>query len=266
MERIAMRNIVTLFCTIVALVIGGAAWAYNKAKNDKALPGVQVSIPFNVKVRQLPLDESSKLIPVEIIKATASTNGKNVMDHFSCVVRNNTDKGINAIAVAITVVLDNGGIEHRTTAVTTSDNLVHPDIREERRMKDIESGSTIDMNLPGPSTFKEGDFVKDVIVEVRCAMFADDTSVGNDPRGETATRIRQSRVGAANYKEWLKQQDSQGRGGIDKLIEIANSQEMPESLRDRNLKEGANTYRRWLLGLHKDKGDDAVSTYLKKRQ
>lgn len=249
----------------VAMLLMVIIWANLLRKSEAITLLKQDAQIIQITTRQLPHDSRSNTVPVEIQTPLALSKNKNEVEQFSCVIKNNTNKDITAITLAITTVLDEEGKEAFDTYFLTTDSLVHSDIKEERGLRATEPTSSQLLQLPGPISFKEIAIVKNIIVEIRCTLFADDTSLGYDPNGEFATRIRLIREGASRYKQWLITQSSQLKTSISGILKKSGSRELPEDeFPNKSLREGADVYRRWLLRVHDSKGLEAAEAYLKK--
>lgn len=264
----AMKKKATFGILSATLLLAIAAWAYKPggAGEDGMLnTSGQAPNVVTIKVRQLPIDIATNAPPAEILNPTALSKAKNEVEQFSCVVKNNTNKNITAVTLALTIILEEWGKEKPDTYLFTTDTLVHPDIKEERGLKDTEPGSSRLMQLPGPMSFTEGAIIKRITVEIRCIVFDDGSSLGYDLQGIAVTRIRLTREGAAKYKAWLEKQWREQRYSRDELIQKITSHTLPEGeLPANSLKEGADIYRRWLLRVYNSKGADAVITHLSK--
>lgn len=220
---------------------------------------------IQITTKQLPFDNISNAVPIEILKPFAISKNKNEIEQFSCVIKNNTNKNITATILAITAVLDEGGKEEFDTYLLTTDSLMHADIKEERGLKETEPANSQLLQLPGLISFNESALVKSIIIEIRCALFADNTSLGYDFNGEYAARIRLIREGASKYKQWLRTQSNELKIPFSELLKKNSARDLPENeFSNKYLREGADVYRRWLLKVHNTKGFEAAEAYLKK--
>ena len=249
--------------SLAAIVLAGATWVSISKGAPLTLRQEIKVVP--VEVRQLPFDADNKAPAVEVLKPILLSKKDNEVEQFSCVVRNNSDKEITAVALALkAVLLDSSGGESLDVNLFTTDMFIHSDIKAERGLRSILPDSSQLMQLPGPVTFEAGVLVKSVVIEVRVAMFDDDTFLGYDPTGSAIARIRAIREGASKYKEWLKAQNNDWKHAQKFLAQTLDAGLLPSEgvLPDKQLKEGADIYRRWLTKVLRTKGVDTASAYL----
>src|SRR5262249_33952796 len=93
------------------LLLAVVAWTYKSGGSRTLSPSGQETNVVTINVRQLPVDTATNAPPAEILNPTALSRAKNEIEQFSCVIKNNTNKNITAITLALTTILEEGGKE-----------------------------------------------------------------------------------------------------------------------------------------------------------
>src|SRR6476619_2862002 len=78
-------------------------------------------VPINVN--QLRNDSGS--IPVELVCGNVRSSAPNILDSFTCTLKNNTEKRISAANAIYSVVIEREGLEERESYDSTIDSIFH---------------------------------------------------------------------------------------------------------------------------------------------
>jgi hypothetical protein len=217
-------------------------------------------IPINVT--QLPPENGA--FPVEVRCEEAHSPALNKLDGFTCLVINNTEKKISALAVVYSIILDDDGGSDRETSLLTNDYAIHPDVREAKRQNLFPPKESRRIGPPGPVTYGSGT-VRGVEVHLDYVEFEDRTVAGPDTHGSKIIGLR--REGAARYKAWLVQQHRRGVLGDQAMAAALEARDLPQELNlggDPDGREGARFYRDIMRGVFASGGAAELKRYLDK--
>jgi hypothetical protein len=233
-------------------VIVGVALAWRSSRSQSREPAA-----IKLVINQLAAKDG--VIPIEIIQPTISSSGPNKLEDFTYVIRNNSTKAINALAVSKTITYEEGGEIYATSLYSMMDYAFHPDMGGANL---LQPGAQALMESGGPLSFGEGALIKELTLKVDYASFDDKTAYG--PGGEGNRRIDAMREGAREYKNWILQRYSRGGKSLATILPLMQSPIAPEELKlslDQTL--GADRYRLYLLKTFQTKGAADIERYLK---
>src|ERR1044072_7187291 len=200
------------------------------------------------------------VIPVELRCTSGQSSAPGVLDSFSCVLLNNTNKGITAANVIYSVVFKQNGSESRVSYASTVDKLLHPDFASASRpiKPGMQSGN---VGPPGPIS-SEGADVIGVEISIDYVEFEDGSRLGPDKQGSRI--IGEMRGGAEKYKEWLRRQYVKSGRPSKPITSVLNEQQLPSELQisSGDEKEGAKAYRARLRKMSELKGEAEVKHLL----
>ena len=194
-------------------------------------------------------------LPVELHDPAASLSAANQLEEYTCVVKNNTDKAVEAFSLAWTIVMEAKGKESVVTELEVMDLLIHPDFRESRSLRPVSPGREF-VAESGPTYLGSNDFIKRVEVSIDYVEFDDGTSLGPNANSRSSRQIAQVREGAARYKEWLVQTYVNTGKQLKMVLQKLQSESIPDDLNlsTSEMKQGAHSYRRRILDLYNSRG------------
>lgn len=214
-------------------------------------------------VNQLP--PANGAFPIEMRCADVRSSAPNELDEFSCLVINNTQKRISALAVEYSIIIEGSGGTERETSLLTYDFASHPDLREAKHLKLLPPGESRGVEPSGPITFESGT-VSGFEAQIAYVEFEDKTSIGSNTQG--AKMINSMREGAAKYKAWLIQQYKRKGKEVQATASLLEDDgELPKELNfsnDPDLNEGARLYRRIMRSVYTSQGAAELKRYLDK--
>lgn len=236
----------------VAVIASLTAWGKQSAEPfDKQMP---------IALEQLA--QTGGILPVEVRCSDARLTAPDTLDSFSCMAINNTGKDIISLAASYTVVTEKSGEgESLNTNLLSVDSLVHPDIRRARGLKTIRPGAMHPLSPPGPTTY-EGETIVRIALSIDYVEF-DDSSLGADKHGSRA--IKAVREGAARYKSWLVKKYHLNKREAAALTQTLEESALPAELQlgdGGDMNEGAQMYRRFILGVYQHQGVAEFKKYL----
>lgn len=255
-----MRSRILLAAELsLAVAATVAAVATLTARGNQSAEPFDKQIP--VAVEQL--TQAGGALPVEVRCGPARLTAPGALESFSRMVINNAGKDIVSLAAYYTVVTEKGGGgESLNMNLLSVDSLLHPDIRRGRGLKPIRPGAMHPLQPPGPTTYEDETAVR-IELAVDYVEFEDNSSLGADQHGSRA--IKAVREGAARYKSWLvKKYQLNGRDATA-LSRAVRESALPAELQlDANgdMNEGAQMYRRFMLGVHERQGTAELTKYL----
>ncbi len=251
-----MRFTMTIVIGILLLfgVAGVRSTALHKPSNEAHNQVGLQQLPITVK--QLQPDNNNN---VELLCGTASVTPPNILNGFECILRNNTQKSINAANIIYSTVLEEGSLETKDSRNQILLTNFHPDFYDKE--KNIVPGGSNSLKPAGVFTYHNA-VIKGIEVYIDYVEFEDGTSMGLDVEGSKL--IKDFRAGAAKYKSWLSKESKQK--SIDTLIQSAPSDEELQKaeigLTNVTQKEGARRYGIALRKLYKQRGPTEVQKYL----
>jgi hypothetical protein len=213
-----------------------------------------------VTPRQLHVDDGP--MPVELRCSPGQSSAPGVLDPFTCVLLNNTDKDIIAANVIYSIVVDQDGNESKATYASTVDAIPHPDFAGASRP--VRPGTeSVGVGPPGPTSY-QGAIIKGVEISIDYVEFADGSWLGPNQQGSRI--IGDMRRGADRYKNWLRAEYSKSGAPPDAITQMLNSRSLPSGLKFASADEeqGARAYRTRLRGIYESKGEAEVRTLLRK--
>jgi hypothetical protein len=237
-------------------LLGATGLTPNLQPSNLARPSTTVP-QGPIDVIQLPADKG--LIPVEIQEPKISVNAKTGAPELAYIVKNNSDKPIDALAVAITGKAANNGKEFSTTGYMTRDSMIHPDIRAIHHQSSLAPGQEWSFG-PEPIEVDEGAVFKGITLRIDFAHFEDQTILGPNQHGTVLMQVRQ---GALKYKAWLVKKYQENDKLVTALLPLLTSNTLPTEVdlvgRERT---GAIFYRSHILKAYNDHGAAVVQQYL----
>ena len=240
---------------LIALLVGVApAWHTNSiGSQSRESPSIKVLI------NQLPAKDG--VIPLEIFQPTIVSSAPNKLDDLTYILRNNSAKAVNAIAVIRTITYEERGRVYADSVCSTMDAAFHPDMGGQHLLP----GTQISMESAGPVSFDDGVVIKEVTLTVEYASYDDNTAYGAGGEGER--RINAMREGARRYKSWLAQKYSRDGRSLITILPLIEADSIPEGLTlNSDETMGAHRYRLHLVKTLKTKGAADVESYLKQNQ
>lgn len=210
-----------------------------------------------VLVSQLAVENG--VIPVELRCDKARLTAPDTLERVPCVVKNNTNKNIRALATQFTVVVDYTGKESPDTGFLTLETSLHPDLNKAHMHKLIMAGQEQALE-PSPATYDRG-VIKRVELKMDYVEFDDNSTLGPDKNGSKLIAL--GRQGAAKYKEWLVQKYTDSGKSIDAIASLINAKDMPGELdfKDINQSMGARQYRAHLREIYATNGAAELKKY-----
>lgn len=237
----------------LAMIFVGAAVAFRN--NSKP----QQSEQRSVKVVVNQVSDQDNVIPVEIIKATATSSAPNVLDDVTYILKNNSGKAISAVAVNKRILYRDNGKLIAHSLYSMIDFSFHPDFGDS---KPFASNAQVPMEAAGPMTFEDGVVIEIVKLNIEYVQYVGANSYGAGSEGER--RVASQREGAKKYKEFLQHNYSQAGRSLVTVVpfleENANSEQL-KLTQDETI--GADRYRRFLLKTLRTKGAAEVERYIK---
>jgi hypothetical protein len=201
---------------------------------------------------------------VEVTQATYQANA-NAMEGYACQIRNVSGKNITAIGLVWNVTWSNGTKETGSSTFQSSDTFVHEDIQRGMKLKPFAPGTVRSFQSSARDVMESNELsVKGVQVIVDFVEFDDKSTAGADAGG-SSKRIRETRDGAAKFKDWLKRAYQKNGLNADVLNAVLGAS-VPEELglTTTQQKHGATVYRDWLRQVYQNQGAASVETVLKK--
>jgi hypothetical protein len=255
----AWQNVKLLFRGGTLLALTACLWFFSAGRSAPP-QSAQAQQQIVVKTEQLPPDNG--VVPVQIKCDNVTLLAPNAADTFTCTLKNNTHKFINAATLVFSYTIEQGGRESFDSSFTTVDSAVHPDIRAAR----TQSFGAPAGELPVQElrTSYEEAVIKGVHVAIDYIEFTDNSTLGPNHAG--AQTIAGMRAGAAKYKAWLVRVFKQSGGLVGPVVAQCESQPMPEQqigLKGDDEQQGAIIYRNFTLRTYRTKGAEAVEKALK---
>lgn len=253
-----LKILAVLFFTVL---LSAAAFTASDLKSHNKKPATQAKEPSKVQLEVIQLPTDGRIIPVAIQREAISVNPADGTREAVFVMKNNTDKNVDAISIAVTVKIDRSGKESSATHYLTRNSLIHPDIREMHHQGPLAPGQewsfgTEALDPEAPAV------LRGVTLEVDYLDFADKTWLGLNKFG--SNNVAKVRTGAAKYKAWLQKKYAEnGRSASALLPWLDRSQPLPAEI---NLgdyeRTGARHYQNHILMAYRQHGDAEVEKYL----
>lgn len=216
---------------------------------------------MEVVARQLP--QRDGLIPVELTCGFATLSAPNIVNNFSCELKNNSNRNIKAANVIYTIQYEENGISKATSYNSTIDTRLHPDSANTARMIGPGEKSS-SVGPPGQVSSGSSTIIKGIEIAIDFVEFEDSSVLGPDREGSNI--INSMRVGAKKYQTWLRSEYERNRHSVDAILPSLNDDgDIPSSLKTTNSYEelGANAYRSRLRRMHRTKGKAEVEKILR---
>lgn len=236
------------------MVVGGAlTWRNNSIEQQSEQPTVKVV------VTQLPAYDN--IIPVEIIQPAVTSSAPNVLNDVTYFIKNNSGKGISAVAVTKRILDREDGKLVGNTDCSTIDFLFHPDFPS----KPLASGDQASMEAPGPTTFEEGTIIVSVTLKIDYVLYVDGSSYGAGSEGEST--ILSAREGAKKYKTFLRENYAKAGNSLVTIVPLLEQDTKLDQLKlTQSESAGAARYRLYLLKTFRTKGPAEIERYLKVKE
>jgi len=217
-------------------------------------------IPVNIQ--QLPLEGGK--IPVEIQRPKIQLSAPDEIDSYSCAVKNNSTKAITALAVEWTFTANIKGKESSISSFTEMDALVHPDVRDYRKLGSLTPGNETIMESSSTTTAPSSAQIIKADVSLKYVEFDDNSIIDLDPEHNSSKRINGEREGARQYKQWLVRAYKQRGSVLTSIVPFLESESLPAELNltTHHLHHGAKMYRKFLLSLYTNKQQESLEKYL----
>jgi hypothetical protein len=226
-----------------------------------AQAGVQTREAAAIKVVINEAPTKDGVIPIEIIQPAVVSTAPNKLDEFSYILRNNSNKPVEAVAVVETINYEDGGKTYAHSLYSTMDTAFHSDFAA----KPLLPGNQMTMGSAGPSSFDGRVVIKEITLSLDYALYDDQSAYGSGGEGERL--IKEVREGAQRYKDWLAQQYSRAANSLATILPTIQAPGIPEALKlDSDQTMGAERYRLTLLRTFRTKGAADVESHLKQNQ
>lgn len=210
----------------------------------------------------MPMKVNGATIPVEIECEPVFITKPDTLDHFSCVLVNNTNKSIRASGVLYTLILESNGKPGRSSRIDVANGFIHPDVPNAAKL--LKPGGKQFVSAPLPMS--ERDIViQGLEFEPVYLEFSDGTSVGTN--ADSIRLIKERREGAAWFREMLRMEYlREGKSVaaiLPRLQEDVTSDN--QSSWTGTQRRGADSYRRFLLEHYQKVGSRGVSRILEEK-
>lgn len=199
------------------------------------------------------------VFPAEIRCETARITAANEVS-FDCRLKNNTAKSITAANTINAIVLEKEGRltkdEYSLTIVTIMSTS------SERMGRPIAPGEERSLGQSGPLSYTH-DVVKGVEVRIDYVEFDDGTALGPDSGGSKI--IRETREGAAKFRDWISRKYVQNRKSVKHIVPLLQKdQPVPSELEFKSAHQegGAKTFRNFLRKVYEDRGAAEVEKHI----
>jgi hypothetical protein len=248
------KKITVIVVIIAATAIASLLSASQANQTDNINPIIQ-AIP--VTVRQIPPENGRILVQVKCrdVELVAPDSYETV----PCVIQNNTEKAIRAVAAEFKVTTEYRGQQSQDSSYLTLETLLHPDLALAHRYKSIAPGAERALE-PGPASY-EGPLIKAVEVRMDYVEFEDGTTIGPNRKGSILVGF--SRDGAAKYKEWLKRKYLESGNSTDAIASLLMVKDLPNEvgLTNPNQRTGARQYRNHIREIYATHGASELRKY-----
>jgi hypothetical protein len=211
-----------------------------------------------VQVKQL--DPVGGIAPVELRCSDAQLSSPRAIERLTCIIKNNTDRFIEAGTVAVAINLETKGTELELHSYDTFDTFVHPDYREDHKNNRIRPGGEFRIDEL-PSTYGDG-VIKSIAVGIDYIDFGDNQPAGLNRKGSQI--IGDMREGASKYKAWLKSKYKESGRSVDAVSKLLDENPLARELglQNSNQESGADMFRKYLLRDYKEKGMEGLKRRL----
>jgi len=244
-----MRCRLVIGCAAVALSV--LAWPSRSVVSQS-----RDASSIKIIVNQLP--QSGGVVPIEIIQPAVVSSAPNKLDDFTYLLKNNSGKAVDAVAVIRTIEYEDGGKVYADSACETADAAFHPDMSG----KPLIPGGQMSMGSPGPISFDQGVTIKEITLTINYVEYADHAAYGSGGEGEQ--RIKAMREGARRYKACLEQEYSRAGNSLTTIVPELQAATIPAALKlDSDQTMGAERYRLYLLNTFQRRGAADVESRLK---
>ena len=195
-------------------------------------------VPINVKQ----LRNDSGPIPVELVCGTVRSSAPNILDSFTCTLKNNTEKRISAANAIYSVVIEREGIEESESYDSTIDSIFHQDFASTAKLVNPGEESA-SVGPPGAISYPENVIIKRIDIHLDFVEFEDGTSLGRNSNGSKI--INDMRDGAERYKRWLANTYFTRGRSYAVLTTLLNEENLPNELQllNEDQNAGARAYR-----------------------
>lgn len=244
---------------LLALILAAAAIVMatlNTRRSQKLEQNIALEIPVTIK--QLPLENG--VVPVEMKCQNARLAAANSLEAVPCVIRNNTNKNIRALATAFITVVEFNGKESPDIGFLTLETFLHPDFDRVHMHKPTPPGG--ERALEPIGTSYDNGLIKRVEFKMDYVEFEDNTTLGPNENGSRIIGL--SRDGAVKYKEWLIKKYTESGKSVEAIASLLQSRDLPSELglEDINQRLGAKQYRNHLRDMSMTHGAERLEEYL----
>jgi hypothetical protein len=250
LERVARVSFAIVICAaaLTLLALKSRPVLYAEAQN-------QTGLEIPVIATQLEARFGGSAVTLSC--GDAHLMSRHALEGVRCTLRNNTNKNISAITVAVVVTLNTGGNISETSSYITEETMVHPDVQDDHPNNFIPPGGETSVE-PLPERY-DGDWIEKVQLSIDYVEFSDHSSLGPNDRGSQI--IGEIRSGAAKYKQWLSTRYKRSGQSLPALIPALDPEQplSPEiNINTGNEQQGALIYRRQAHRLYQRKGGEAL--------
>lgn len=228
----------------------------------------------NQEINQSSQESSTRAAPTKDLISTAGEkilemteasyqSTENSLDSSSCRVKNLSGKYITAVGLVWTVTFSDGMTWQTEQLV---DYRIHKDIADAKGARPFAPYEEKVIPRLTKESFNEGQSIENVKVEIVFVEFESSDGVGIE-NSETYKQLLLKREGAEIYKRWLEDIYQDDPKKINRIVEKLSSDELPndKKLKDSIANHGALIYKKWMLGVLKDKGADSLQQVLKRK-
>jgi len=240
----------------VLMLLSVFLWSFSHG--EAPAPSGQAQV-IEVIARQLP--EREGLIPVELRCGYATLSAPNILENFTCKLRNNSSRSLTAASVVYTIQYEEKGVSKASSYDSTIDTRLNPDFANTTKMigPGEESSS---VGPPGPVSSGSATIIKGIEIAIDFVEFEDSSVLGPDREGSNI--INGMRLGAKKYRTWLRSEYERNRRSVDAIVPLLDGENISSDVQTANSYEelGAQQYRSRLRKMHRTKGKAEVEKIL----
>lgn len=240
----------------VLMLLSVFLWSFSRGAAPAIPAQAQV---MEVIARQLPQHDG--LIPAQLTCGYATLSAPNIVDHFSCKLKNNSNRSITAANVIYTIQYEENGISKASSYDSTIDTRLNSDFANTKMIERGEESTSV--GPPGQVSSGSSTIIKGIEIAIDFVEFEDNSVVGPDREGSNI--INGMRVGAKKYRTWLRSEYERNRHSVDAILpSLDNEGDIPSGVQTTNSYEelGAQAYRSRVRKMHRTKGKAEVERIL----
>jgi hypothetical protein len=215
---------------------------------------------MEVVTRQLAEHEGR--IPVELVCGYATLSAPNIVQGFTCKLRNSSNRGISAASVIYTIQFEEDGSSKATSYDSTIDTRLYSDFSDTTKVVGPGEEST-SVGPPGQVSLISSATVTGIEIAIDFVEFEDSGVLGPDREGSNI--INGMRGGAKKYRTWLRHEYERNSLSVDAVLpSLDDDGNIPSGVQTTSSYEelGARAYRSRLKRAHRTKGKAEVEKIL----